>query len=276
MTRAMTSERVDSFRTRWREEAKRTGLNPRDVDVLLADTLQRSPSYLISHGEEVFDPSQIEALLARRLAGEPLQYIRGRSEFYGREFLVDDRVLIPRPETELLVETVLLRAPRHASVVDVGTGSGCIAVTLERERPDLRVLATDRSPASLAVAKQNARRLQSHIQFVASDVLTGFRNAFDVVVSNPPYIPAADVELLDREVRTHEPRSALTPGVRGTEMIERIFDSCGASLVVLEIGYGQEAAVRIAAGTRQIAIMEVRNDFAGIPRVVVSSGHGWK
>lgn len=272
----MTSERLDSARMRWREEARRNGVNPRDVDLLLADTLQRSLTYLISHGDEQIEPSAVEALLARRFAGEPLQYVRGRTEFYGREFLVDDRVLIPRPETELLVESVLLRAPRHASVVDVGTGSGCIAITLQRERPDLRVTAIDVSSAALAVARHNARRLQSGIALIASDILTAFRRSFDVVVANPPYIPADEVETLDREVRMHEPRTALTPGDRGTEAIERIFDSSGDSLILMEIGYGQEAAVRGAAEARRIGIIDVRNDLAGIPRIVVSSRHGWK
>lgn len=272
----MSRERIDTLRARWRDEAKRHGVNPRDIDLLLGDQLGQSQSYLISHGDEAIDPNLLEALLARRFAGEPLQYIRGRSEFYGREFLVDDRVLIPRPETELLVESVLLRAPREASVVDIGTGSGCIAITLERERPDLRVVATDASTAALALARHNARRLGSEIQFAASDILDGFHSSFDVIVSNPPYIPAADVEVLDREVRLHEPRGALTPGARGTEAIERIFDSAGHSLVLIEIGYGQEAAIRLLAGQRRMDMLEVRNDLAGIPRIVVSSRHGWK
>lgn len=272
----MSRERIDSLRTRWRNSAKEKGINPRDVDLLLADALGRSQSYLISHGDEAVDPSPIEALLARRFSGEPMQYIRGHVEFYGRNFLVDLRVLIPRPETELLVESVLLRAPRGASVVDIGTGSGCIAVTVKLERPDLRVIATDIAPSALALADHNARSLAAEVTFVASNILDAFRSPFDVVVSNPPYIPSADVELLDREVRLHEPRGALTPGVRGTEAIELIFDAAGAALVFLEIGFGQEQEVRIAAEARRLRVIEVQNDLAGIPRVVVSSRHGWK
>lgn len=272
----MTAERLDAVRTLWREEAKRQGVNPRDVDLLLADTLGRSLSWLLAHGDESIDPQPFEALLARRFAGEPLQYIRGRSEFYGREFLVDERVLIPRPETELLVESVLIRAPRDASVIDIGTGSGCIAITLERERPDLRVVAADLSCAALAVARRNAGRLGSTVAFVASDILSAFRRPFDVVVSNPPYIPAGDVPTLDREVRLHEPHAALTPGSRGTEAIERIFDAAGESLVFLEMGFGQEEKVRAAAAARGVEVREVLRDLAGIPRIVVSSRHGWK
>ena len=272
----MSRERVDSLRARWRESAKQKGINPRDVDLLLADALGRSPSYLIAHGEEAVDPSPVETLLARRFSGEPVQYIRGHVEFYGRRFVVDPRVLIPRPETELLVESVLLRAPRGASVIDIGTGSGCIAVTLKLERPDLRVLGTDLSPAALAVAAHNARSLAAHLPLLACNILDALRGPVDVVVSNPPYIPSADVELLQREVRLHEPRGALTPGARGTETIELIFDAAGAALIFLEIGFGQEQEVRIAAAERGLQVLEVQNDLAGIPRVVVSSRHGWK
>jgi methylase of polypeptide subunit release factors len=165
-------------------------------------------------------------MLVRRFAGEPIQYIRGRAEFYGREFLVDDRVLIPRPETELLVEATLDRAPHGARIVDAGTGSGCIALTLALERPDLRVLGVDKSLGALAVAKRNRERLNANAHLAASDLLESVRYA-DVIVSNPPYIAEADVETLATEVRDHEPRIALTPGPLGTEAIERIFVACG-------------------------------------------------
>src|SRR5881392_1740759 len=115
----------------------------RDADVLLADLLQRSVAYVHAHGELEIDDAAFDALMRRRTAGEPLQYIRGRAEFYGRDFYVDDRVLILRPETELLVEEALRRLPRHARVLDLGTGSGCIAVTLKLERPDLHVASAD-------------------------------------------------------------------------------------------------------------------------------------
>lgn len=202
--------------------------------------------------------------MRRRAAGEPLQYIRGRCDFYGREFLVDDRVLIPRPETELLVEQAVARAPRGARVVDIGTGSGCIAVTLALERPDLRVLAVDISVAALAVARRNRDRLGARVAFAASDLLDALRD-IDLIVSNPPYIPAADIAMLQTEVKDHEPRAALTPGPRGTEVID-----CLLSInipAIIEIGYGQYDALR---GRVDDAI----DDLAGIPRVVISSAHG--
>ena len=212
-------------------------------------------------------------MLARRYAGEPIQYIRGRSEFYGRDFYVDDRVLIPRPETELLVEATLDRAPRGSRVVDVGTGSGCIALTLALERPDLRVLGVDKSIAALAVAKRNRDRLETRARLAASDLLESIRAA-DVIVSNPPYIAEADVETLATEVREHEPRIALTPGPRGTEAIERILDAAGNALVLMEVGFGQEQSVRDVAAAHGFTVDDFLNDLAGIPRVVVLSRDG--
>jgi release factor glutamine methyltransferase len=259
-------ERIDALRARFRAEAPRRGTSPRDVDLLLADLTGRTPAWLYAHGEELVDPLPLEALLQRRFAGEPLQYIRGRVEFFGREFLVDGRVLIPRPETEIVVETAIARAPRGGRVADVGTGSGCIAVTLALERPDLRVFAVDVSPAALALAQRNARSLGADVRFAASDVLTATRGAFDLVVSNPPYIPSADVETLATEVRDHEPRIALTPGPRGTEVIERILAQAGDAAVILEIGLGQLPLIG--------AVEEVVKDLAGIDRVVVLSRHG--
>lgn len=211
--------------------------------------------------------------MRRRLAGEPLQYIRKKTEFFGREFYVDDRVLIPRPETELLVETAIDRIPRNARVVDIGTGSGCIAATLALERPDLEVVATDMSPGALAVASRNAR---GTVRFVACDVLSAFVRDFDWIVSNPPYIAESEIATLAAEVREHEPHIALTPGPAGTEIIAQILDQAGRAEVLMEMAMGQEATVRDLAAAHHFEVREVRNDLAGIPRVVVLSRHGWK
>ena len=220
----------------------------------------------MGHGDEIVEAEGVDAAMRRRLAGEPLQYIRGKTEFYGREFYVDNRVLIPRPETELLVEAAIQLIPRKARVVDIGTGSGCIAVTLGIERPDLNVFAVDQSLAALAVAKRNgAQRL------AASDLLGSLRRDFDAIVSNPPYIPRADIDGLMTEVRHHEPHSALTPGPLGTEILERLLI---APLVLLEIGFGQASAIREIARNLAYDVREIRNDLAGIPRVVVLSKHG--
>lgn len=268
------TETIASLRARYRDLASTRGVDPRDVDVLLADVAGRSAAWLFAHGDERIDPAVLDTLVARRLRGEPLQYIRGRSEFFGRELFVDDRVLIPRPETELLVEAAVARAPGGGRVLDVGAGSGCVAISLERERPDLEVISIDLSVAALAVASHNARRHGSRVRLAASDALDAIRGEFDLIVSNPPYIPAAEIETLAVEVRDHEPRGALTPGPRGTEVIERILEARRAPLVLLEIGYGQLPDVRRVA--RGYEIVEVVNDLAGIERVVVLSRHGRK
>lgn len=272
----MSNERLDAVRTRHRGEALQRGVNPRDVDVLLADLTGRSLAWVIAHGEERPDLSPLTALLARRYAGEPLQYIRGKADFYSREFLVDDRVLIPRPETELVVEAAIDRAPRGGRVADIGTGSGCIAISIERERPDLRVLGVDVAIGALAVAAANRARLQSSVRLAASDLLAAVRGPFDLVVSNPPYIPQREIAALQTEVRDHEPMMALTPGPRGTEVIERILDDTRRvlrpdGLVIMEIGFGQESLLRDLAAAKSYNVERFIDDLAGIARVIVLS-----
>ena len=274
----MTLQRLDVVRSKYREHALQQGMNPRDVDLLLGDLLERPLTWLIAHGEELVDVKAIEPLLARRYAGEPLQYIRKRTEFYSREFYVDPRVLIPRLETEILVEAALQRAPRNGRVADIGTGSGCIAISIERERPDLRVLSVDRSVDALAVASINRTRLQSRVRLAASDLLSSVRGTFDVIVSNPPYVPLGEYERLAVEVRIHEPRMAITPGPSGLEIIERIFDEARALLapngyLMLEVGYGQEPGLRALAEAKRFTIEAFLPDLAQFPRVVISSPH---
>jgi len=269
----MATEPLGDARARHREHALERGINPRDVDLLLCDLLGKPMTFLFANGDMPFDDRPLVALLERRFAGEPLQYIRGRTEFYSREFLVDTRVLIPRPETELVVETALERAPRGGRVLDIGTGSGCIAISIERERPDLRVLSVDRSVDALAVASMNRARLQSNVKLAASDLVTALRGTFDVIVSNPPYVPLHEYEELADEVRVHEPRMALTPGPKGTEIVARILSDHRARLVIMEVGYGQEAAIRKLAKAKHWNVDAFLPDLAGIPRVVVLSPH---
>ena len=255
------------------------GISPRDVDLLLSDLLGRPLSYVIAHGEVEIDPAPIEALMTRRRAGEPIQYIREKTEFFSREFYVDGRVLIPRPETEILVETVLARVRPNARVIDIGTGSGCIAISVERARPDLRVLGVDLSIDALAVAHRNRRTLQSAVALAASDLLSAVREEFDLIVSNPPYIAAGEIAGLATEVRDHEPVMALTPGASGTEIIERILDEAPTRLtrdgrLIMEIGFGQQQSVRDVARAKHFKVEEVIRDLSGIERIVVLSAHG--
>jgi release factor glutamine methyltransferase len=271
----MATERLGDVRDRYRDDALQRGINPRDVDLLLGDLLGKPLPWLIAHDDEPIDPRPLAALLARRFAGEPIQYIRRKTEFFSREFYVDERVLIPRPETEILVETVVDRAPARARVVDIGTGSGCIAISLELSRRDLRVFGLDVSVEALAVAHRNRRALGSHVDLAASDLLGSMRGTFDIVVSNPPYVAGEELMSLALEVRQYEPRLALTPGPRGTEIIERILDQAGRATVVMEVGYGQEAAIRELARSRYFDVEAFIPDLAGIPRVVVlSKRHG--
>ena len=268
-------QRLSEVRERYRDDALQRGFNPRDVDLLLSDILGKPLSFLIAHGDEKIDPALLAALLKRRFAGEPLQYIRGKTEFFSREFYVDDRVLIPRPETEVLVETALARAPRNGRVIDIGTGSGCIAISIERTRPDLQVTGVDVSLAALAVADRNRRALDSRVRLAGSDLLASVHGEFDLIVSNPPYVGDEELAQLEPEVRLYEPRLALTSGPRGTEIIERILDQVSRGTLLMEVGYGQEGAIRALAKEKRFKVEAFVNDLAGIPRVVVlSRPHG--
>ena len=260
-----------------RAEATAARTDPRDIDLLISRRLARPQAWILAHGEELLDAddsSWITEQLRRRREGFPIQYILGSCEFYGREFLVDPRVLIPRPETEILVESVLLRAPQGGRVVDVGTGSGCIAVTLKLERPDLNVFATDLSADALALAVENARRLRASVTFARTDLLGGLAGPFDTIVSNPPYIPAKEISSLQREVRDHEPRLALEAGVEGLDAIERLLDHAlpvleSNGLLAMEIGFGQADRVRTMATVRGWSEVGILRDYAGIERVVM-------
>jgi release factor glutamine methyltransferase len=271
--------RLDELRERWRGEAVERNLSPRDVDLLLADAIGRPMTYLIAHGEAAVGPDEqrsFERRIARRFGGEPVQYIRGRTEFFSHEFLVDRRVLIPRPETEILVEAALALAAEGARVLDVGTGSGCIAISIERSREDLEVFASDRSFDALLVACENRRRLQSHIRLFCADLLDGIGGTFDLIVSNPPYVAASEFADLDHSVREHEPAMALTPGQTGTETMERMLHGESRRLspggwLLFEIGFGQDGRVRELAGAAGWIVDRMIPDLAGIPRVVVLS-----
>ena len=272
-------ESLGRLRARLRERVLASKMNPRDADFLLCHALGRSLTWLIAHSDDSVDPSvadEASQMVDRRLAAEPLQYIRGYTEFFGRRFAVDPRVLIPRPETEILVEAAIKRLAPGARVLDVGTGSGCIAISIEREIPEVNVVGTDRSIGALAVARLNKERLSSRVAFLAADFVAPLRGAFDLIVSNPPYIPAGVVEGLAPEVQHHEPRGALTPGPIGTEAFEALLHEGGnllqsGGLLMLEIGFDQAAAIRSLASEEGWLMDEMIADLAGIPRVVVLS-----
>jgi release factor glutamine methyltransferase len=245
------------------------------AEVLLMHALQKERSYLYAHsGDELSEIAWLHygRYLHERMKGKPTQYITGRQEFYGRDFRVTRDVLIPRPETEHLVEAAIARVQPGNVVVDVGTGSGAIAITLALETA-ARVLATDISTAALCVAQSNAARLSASVGFAACDLATCIRDhSIDVLVSNPPYVPATDQPRLQREVRDYEPPVALFGGPTGLEIYERVIVEAARVLrpngwLLLELGYNSLDPVRAMLQPRftDIAVM---HDLAGFPRVL--------
>ena len=259
----------------------------REAGSLLVHALGRDRAYLFTHDDERLNgetAARFRRLAARRAAGEPFQYVTGRQEFYGLDFEVTPDVLIPRPETELLVETVLellagTEAPRFC---DIGTGSGCISVALLRERGDARGVGADISAAALRVAARNARRhgVSDRLRLRESDCFDAWREdddatrpRFHAVVSNPPYVAEAELEGLQREVREHEPRVALTPGGDGLAVVRRLISESVRHLepgghLLFEIGFGQHEQVARLIDPRVWALLGIHKDLQGIPRTV--------
>jgi release factor glutamine methyltransferase len=255
----------------------------RDAELLLLHTTHLTKADLLTHPERELTERQsnhYQAAIARRALHEPVQYITGTQEFYGRPFIVNPLVLIPRPETEHLVEAVLALAPgppriRPLRILDIGTGSGILAITLALELPHATVTATDISAPALAVAQQNARALGAdHVLFVASDLFAKFAGArFDSIVSNPPYV--ASSEALEPQVRDYEPATALYAGEDGLAIYRRLIAQAFAHLepagyLLLEIGQGQSVTIEAllkASGFRDIRFID---DLQGIPRVAIA------
>lgn len=260
----------------------------RDAELLLLHILRkthpgRNRAWLIAHADSPISPDandELGALIQRRLTGEPIQYIIGETEFYGMPFRVTPDVLIPRPETEHVVETAIELAKRFSRprIVDVGCGSGAIAVALAHSLPGARVTATDISSPALEIARENAARngVADRIRFIQGDLLwpvAGER--FELIVSNPPYVAIADRESLAVEVREFEPAQALFAGEAGLDVIRRLIPAAFEALVpggrlVMEFGYGQWPAIGallVESGFEQV---EAVCDLQGIPRVACS------
>ena len=260
------------------------GAPPREAALLLGWLLDLSEAQVLAYGEREVPEETAErfrSLLERRLTGEPVAYLLGEREFYGRPFAVDRRVLIPRPETEHIVEEALaISLPERPWILDVGTGSGILPVTLALEIPGARTVGTDISPSALAVASGNARRygVSDRTRFLGADLAHGLDLArFDLVVSNPPYVDARDAPSLSPEVVDFEPHVALfAPGVGdgGDSVLARLFSLLGVGLrpgirAIVEIGFGQLEAARRHAEASGLEFAGARLDYAGIPRVVV-------
>jgi release factor glutamine methyltransferase len=256
----------------------------RHAEWLLAFVLDQNLSYLIARGREEL-PAEVTAryftMVAERSQGKPIQYLLGSQEFRGMKFEVTSAVLIPRPETEYVVEEALrCLSSEHPLVVDVGTGSGCIAISIAKALPHAKVMAVDLSAAALEVARRNAQSLEAEaVRFLQGDLLApleemGIVGQLDCVVSNPPYVAEEDLATLQREVRNWEPRMALVAGPGGVSVFKRLIPQAAKLLkpggwFVAEIGYNmQEAVCSLFDGRWQVD--HVRADFNGIPRVVVA------
>jgi release factor glutamine methyltransferase len=272
--------------------AAREKLPASEARLLLGHVLGRPAAWLMTHDDDALDEDALlrfAALVARRKGGEPVAYLLGYREFYGREFAVSPAVLIPRPETELLVDIVLgkevgagatakstakravKKAPR---ILDLGTGSGCIAITLALEIPSAQVSAVDASATALSVARKNAARLEASLRLLQSDWFDRLEDEkFDLIVANPPYVAEADAHLAVGDLR-HEPRLALASGADGLDAIRRIVADAPAHLapggrLLLEHGCDQGAAVRDLLESAGLACVEQHRDLSAIVRVSV-------
>lgn len=219
-----------------------------------------------------------EELLRERGKRIPLQHLTGEQEFMGLSFTVNERVLIPRQDTELLVEEALKRLRPGARVLDLCTGSGCIAISLKKIRPDLDVTASDLSGQALEIARENAKRLRADVDFVQSDLLEELSGTFDMIVSNPPYIPTKTIDTLMEEVRFHDPKMALDGGADGLFFYRRIIAESKSHLtrggwLIFEIGHDQGETVSHMMMEGSYTGVRVIKDLSGLDRVVVGTWH---
>lgn len=260
----------------------------RTAGLLLCHVVRVDRIHLLTRSEEQIGEAQYRdyfALVERRTAGEPLQYLTGHQEFYGLNFIVTPDVLIPRPETEYLVEQIikLSREDTKAQsrlIVDAGTGSGCIAIALALNIPNSRVIGIDISTAALEVAKENAAThgMRGRVEFLQGDLLEplaarDLEGRVDFIASNPPYVPGTDLEHLQREIRDHEPRVALYGGIDGLDFYRRLLAGSPrflkpAGFLVCEIGFSQLPAIRNLIDPGHFELLEVTQDLQGIPRTL--------
>lgn len=255
----------------------------REAGSLLAHVLGCDRGFIITHAGDTLSAEvtrTFQEFVARRAAGEPLQYITGHQAFFNLDFEVTKDVLIPRPETELLVETALDLLPitdDEVFICDVGTGSGCIAITMLHERPHARALGLDISLPALRIARKNSARLRVSDRFTlaASDCFAAVKisSVFSMIVSNPPYVAEAALPGLQREVRDHEPRLALKAGADGLSVILRLLQQAPSYLtrsgyLLFEIGFDQHEAVHNLIDTVVWEVLGFHNDLQGIPRTV--------
>jgi release factor glutamine methyltransferase len=261
----------------------------RDAEVLLSQVIKRDRAWLITRKEEVLDSTDqriFDDLVRRRANREPLQYIIGNQEFWGLEFKVTPDTLIPRPESELIIDAtlgIMQDRNRAVRIIDLCTGTGCLAVSLAKELTSAYIIATDTSEKALAVARENARGhdVAGRIRFFTGDLFEpleelDIRGQLDIIVSNPPYVRAGDLPALQREVKDYEPAMALVAGPEGTGIHQRIISSAHLFLqkngtLIMEMGMGQaEALTRMVKAEGVYDTIEIQKDLAGIERVIIA------
>jgi release factor glutamine methyltransferase len=257
-----------------------------EAGLLLAHVLGRDRTFIIAHGEDALTDEQMgsfRGFVGRRAQGEPLQYLTGRQEFFKLEFEVTPDVLIPRPETEIIVETAreLLRDEARPFIADIGAGSGCIAISLLNEMPEAHAVATDISPAALRVARRNAEHhgVIDRLTLLESNCFSALEPAsqFSLIASNPPYVSDNELDAMQREV-LYEPRAALFAGPDGLAIIRRLLRDAPLFLqregyLVFEIGFGQSDVVKNLIDRNVWKLLEIREDIQGIPRTVILQNH---
>jgi release factor glutamine methyltransferase len=274
---------VDELLRQAQDELEASSFRPprREARLLLSTVLGWNEAKVMSRGEATVPPpaaSRFTQLLDRRLTGEPIAYLLGEKEFFGRSFFVDSRVLVPRPETEHLIEAVLEKfdtsAPR---VLDLGTGSGCIAVTIAAEVPGARVVAVDNSIGALAIARRNIalHSVGDRVSIISSDLATALEVAsFDLVVSNPPYVDPDDDRLVTREVVDFEPSTALFAADSGEAIVRRMLTDLArldsGTPLCFEMGAGQAPSLTRAISSSPFQLLEIKPDLAGIPRIMIA------
>jgi release factor glutamine methyltransferase len=253
-----------------------------EAALLLGHVLQRDRAYLIAHVDQELRREQLEVVrnfVALRASGEPLQYLTNHQEFFKLDFEVTPDVLIPRPETELIVETALtvLGRERQSGLLDVGTGSGCLAISILHEYRNTHATAIDLSARALRVAQRNSERhgVADRLRLIESDLFAALPadQRFDLIVSNPPYVSSDDMEHLQREVQ-REPRRALDGGRDGLDVIRRLLRDASAHLksgghLIFEFGIGQDVAIREMVDRDVWELIEVRKDLQQIPRIII-------
>jgi len=260
-----------------------------DAEVLLSHIMSRDRAWLFTHIHDTLDDETrgvFENTVERRSKREPLQYILGKQEFWGLAFIVTPDVLIPRPETELVVESALKiieSMNQQITIVDLCTGSGCIAISLAKELKVARVFAVDKSGRALDIAKENARKhgVSDRIRFLEGDLyqpleMLDILGGVDIIVSNPPYVQSGDYDMLQPEVRDFEPAMALFAGPQGTEIHRKIIEGAPAYLkqtgaLIMEMGLGQaKFLTKMTQDTEAYGVPEILKDLAGIERVIVA------